>query len=57
MDNKEQIKVAENLLRFTQDYIAVKKLLKTVKTGKAEVQLKETAESLSEEIKKCAEVL
>lgn len=57
MDINEQIKMAEKLLKFTQDYLAVKKLLKTVKTGCAESQLKDLADSLSAEIKECVEVV
>lgn len=57
MDINEQIKAAEDLIRFTQDYLAIKKLLKTIKTGCAEVQLKETVDLLSAEIKKYMEVI
>ena len=39
METSEQIKIAEQLLKFTQDYISVKKLLKTVKTNEAKSDL------------------
>ena len=55
MDINEQIKTAEKMLKFTQDYLSVKKLLKTIKTGLAKTQLEDTAESLSEQIKQCVE--
>ena len=57
MDINEQIKAAENLLKYTQAYLAIKKLLKTVKTGCAEVELKSTVDLLSKEIKKYVEVI
>lgn len=57
MELNEQIEAAEILLKFTQDYLAIKKLLKTIKTGCAKSDLTQTSEVLSREIKKYVEVL
>lgn len=59
MDNNinEQIKAAEELMRYTQDYLAIKKLLKTIKTGCAATELKTATELLNDNMKKCMEVL
>ena len=57
MEINEQIKNAESLLKYTQDYLAVKKLLKTIKTNFADVNLQKLADCLSVEIKKHMEVL
>ena len=47
MDINEQIKAAESLLKLAQDYIGIKKLLKSVKT----------AQVLSKSIKEYMEVI
>ena len=57
MDINEQIKSAENLLKFTQDYLGVKKLNKTMKTGEAKKNLEKVASELANSIKKETEVL
>lgn len=57
MDITEQIKNTEEMLRFTQDYLGVIKLLKTVKTGIADLNLKDTAKALKEKIKEYVEVI
>ena len=51
MEINEQIKVAEELLKYTQDYISVKKLLKTVKTNSAQKELLNLSNELSSSIR------
>lgn len=50
MDINEQIKAAEAMVKYTQDYIGVKKLLKTIKTDDAKKELQATATSLASNI-------
>lgn len=57
MELNEQIEAAEVLLKFTQDYISIKKLLKVVKTGCAKSDLSKTSEILAREIKHYVEGL
>lgn len=57
METSEQIKIAEQLLKFTQDYISVKKLLKTVKTNEAKSDLEKLSKALETDIKNSAEEL
>lgn len=57
MDINEQIKAAENLLKYTQDYLAVKKLIKTLKTSFTQVNLEKLSDCLAVEIKKYMEVV
>ena len=57
MDINEQIKSVENLLKFAQDYLGVKKLTKTMKTGEAKKNLEKVSNELAINIKKETEVL
>ena len=57
MELNEQIEEAEILLKFTQDYLSIKKLLKTVKTGCAKADLSKTADTLAKQIKNYVEVI
>ncbi len=57
MDINEQIKAAESLLKLAQDYIGIKKLLKSVKTGQAQTHLEHAAQVLSKSIKEYMEVI
>lgn len=57
METSQQIKIAEQLLKFTQDYISVKKLLKTVKTNEAKSDLEKLSKALETDIKNSAEEL
>ena len=57
MDINEQIKAAESLLKVAQDYIGIKKLLKSVKTGQAQTHLEHAAQVLSKSIKEYMEVI
>ena len=57
MELNEKIKTTENMIKFSQDYLGVIKLLKVTKTGLATSNLKEVAEQLEQKIKECVEVI